>query len=67
MAQTTLARRGPALDRFRLAVAVLVVAIHTGPLASFAPGWDLWLTRGLARVAVPFFFMVTGYFLPRGN
>ena len=67
MAQTTLARRGPALDRFRLAAAVLVVAIHTGPLASFAPGWDLWLTRGLARVAVPFFFMVTGYFLARGN
>ena len=67
MAQTTLARRGPALDRFRLAAAVLVVAIHTGPLASFAPGWDLWLTRGLARVAVPFFFMVTGYFLAKGN
>ena len=56
------ARRGPALDRFRLVAAALVVAIHTGPLASFAPAWDLWLTRGLARVAVPFFFMVTGYF-----
>ncbi len=67
MTKTTPARRGPALDRFRLAAAVLVVAIHTGPLASFAPGWDLWLTRGLARVAVPFFFMVTGYFLAKGN
>ena len=68
MTKTTPARRGPALDRFRLAAAVLVVAIHTGPLASFAPGWDLWLTRGLARglgipdrVTSPTFTIVNEY------
>ena len=41
----------PSLDRFRLLAAVLVVAIHTGPLGSFSPVADLWLTRVLARVA----------------
>lgn len=58
-------RNVPALDWFRLVAAVLVVAIHTGPLASFSPAADLWLTRVLARVAVPYFAMVSGYFLAR--
>ena len=57
----------PSLDRFRLLAAVLVVAIHTGPLGSFSPAADLWLTRVLARVAVPYFAMVSGYFLARGH
>ena len=55
--------RGAALDRFRLIAAVLVVAIHTSPLATWTQAGDFWLTRVLARVAVPFFLMVTGYFL----
>ena len=57
----------PALDWFRLAAAVLVVCIHTSPLESFAPLWDFWLTRVLARVAVPFFLMVSGHFLATGG
>ncbi len=61
------ARKFPALDAFRLAAAVLVVTIHTSPLGGFAPLADLWLTRVLARVAVPFFLMVSGYFLARGG
>ena len=60
-------RSVPALDWFRLAAAVLVVAIHTGPLDSFSPVADLWLTRVLARVAVPYFAMVSGYFLAQKN
>lgn len=59
--------RRPALDRFRLAAAVLVVCIHTGPLSSVSTGWDFWLCRVLARVAVPFFLMVSGYFLARSE
>lgn len=51
------------LDRFRLAAAALVVAIHTSPLASFDEGADFFLTRVLARIAVPFFLMVTGQFV----
>lgn len=54
------------LDRFRLAGALLVVAIHTSPLTFISAEADFFLTRILARVAVPFFLMVTGQFvLPR--
>ena len=54
------------LDRFRIAAALLVIAIHTSPLASFHEGADFFLTRVLARIAVPFFFMVTGQFVAAG-
>ncbi len=54
-----------ALDRFRLLAAALVVAIHTSPLAGVSEAADFWLTRVLARIAVPFFMMVSGYFLAR--
>lgn len=57
----------PALDRFRLLAAVLVVCIHTGPLSSISDRWDFWLTRVLARTAVPFFLMVSGYFLAQSD
>lgn len=54
------------LDYFKIAAAFLVVAIHTSPLASFSAEADFAFTRVAARIAVPFFFMVTGYFtLPR--
>ena len=58
-------RQGPALDRFRLLAAVLVVCNHTGPLDSLSPTADFFLTRVLARLAVPFFFIVSGYFLAK--
>lgn len=51
------------LEYFRLAAAFLVVAIHCSPLTSFSGIADFVLTRAAARVAVPFFFMVTGYFV----
>lgn len=51
------------LDAFKLAAAFLVVAIHTSPLTTFSPTGDFFLTRVLARVAVPFFFLVTGQFV----
>ena len=57
-------RRGiPALDWFRLLAAVLVVCNHTSPLGEISPTADFLLTRVLARIAVPFFLMVSGYFL----
>lgn len=52
------------LDRFRLIAALLVIAIHTSPLASFSGEGDFFFTRVLARIAVPFFLMVTGFFFP---
>ena len=51
------------LDRFKFIAAFLVVAIYTSPLSSFSANADFLLTRVLARTAVPFFLMVTGYFL----
>lgn len=53
----------PAIDRFKLLAAFLVIAIHTSPLTSLSPEADYILARVLARIAVPFFFMVTGYFV----
>lgn len=51
------------LDYFRLFAAFLVIAIHTYPLSSFNSELDFIFTRILARMAVPFFLMVSGYFL----
>lgn len=55
--------RAPGIDRFRILAALMVVAIHTGPLSSFSPTADFLVTYCLGRVGVPFFFMVTGYFV----
>lgn len=54
------------LDWFRLLAAFLVVTIHTSPLGGISEWADLTLTRIVGRVAVPFFFMVTGYFVLAG-
>ena len=50
-------------DLCKIAAAFLVVAIHTSPLVSFSADADFILTRVFARVAVPFFLMVSGFFL----
>lgn len=51
------------IDMFRLLAALLVVAVHTSPLYSINPFADFLLTRILARLAVPFFFATSGFFL----
>lgn len=51
------------IDYFRVIAAFLVVAIHTSPLADVNGTADFMLTRILARIAVPFFFMTSGFFL----
>ena len=62
-------RRPPpaALDCFRPLAAALVAAIHTSPLSSYTDLGDFLLTRVLGRAAVPFFLMVSGYFLARSQ
>ena len=57
----------PVLDVCRLAAALLVITIHTAPLSDVNTEADFFLTRVLARVAVPYFFMLTGYFLEKGQ
>lgn len=56
-------RKYPRIDAFRLIAALFVIAIHTSPLRSYSPYGDFIVTRVLGRVAVPFFFMVSGFFL----
>lgn len=51
------------LDWFCIISAILVITIHTSPLLSFAELPNFILTRIIARVAVPFFLMVSGFFL----
>ncbi len=58
--------RNPYVDGFRIGAAILIVAIHTSPLESYSELADFILTRIVARVAVPFFLMVTGYYVLPG-
>lgn len=58
----TARRAYPGVDRFRLAAALLVICIHTAPLASFSETADFAL-KTAARLAVPFFFAATGFFV----
>jgi len=51
------------IDYFRFAAALLVIAVHTSPLLSYSETGNFILTRIIARIAVPFFFMTTGFFL----
>jgi serine/alanine racemase len=44
------------IDWMRLIAAVLVITIHTSPLASYNTTGDFILTRVIARVAVPFYY-----------
>ena len=57
------ARSYRGIDLFRIAAALLVVAIHTSPLASYSATADFILTREIARTAVPFFFFSFGFFV----
>lgn len=54
------------IDYFRIIASLLVIAIHTSPLKSFSETADFFLTGVAARVAVPFFFMASGFFLLSG-
>lgn len=51
------------IDYFRFIAALLIITIHTSPLVSFSETGDFILTRVIARVAVPFFFMTSGFFM----
>ena len=51
------------IDIFRFFAALLVVSIHTSPLICFSETANFILTRVIARVAVPFFLMTSGFFV----
>lgn len=53
----------PYIDSMRIVAAVLVICIHISPLVQINIDADFILTRIIARIAVPFFFITTSYFL----
>ncbi|WP_419873524.1 acyltransferase family protein [Candidatus Pristimantibacillus sp. PTI5] len=53
------------LDWLKFATALLVVANHTGPLHAYHAYADFLLSGVLTRIAVPLFFMSTGFFFFR--
>ena len=53
------------IDFFRIIACIFVIAIHTAPLYQINKDIDLLFTRGLCRLAVPFFFVTSGFFLIR--
>ncbi|MDQ6420978.1 acyltransferase [Paenibacillus sp. LHD-117] len=61
MSSNSASRRYGGIDAVKLAAAFLVVAIHTGPLLTYGEYSEFLLTGILARLAVPFFFMASGY------
>ena len=51
------------IDKFRIIAAILIIAIHIFPFASINETVDFVFTHVICRIGVPFFFMVTGYFV----
>lgn len=51
------------IDFLRFVGAILVVTLHASPLREIAPSANIIVTEGIARIAVPFFFIASGYFL----
>lgn len=54
-----------ALDYFRLVFAVAVVSIHIPPFADVNNVLNYYLQQVLPHLAVPFFFLASGFFLHR--
>ena len=59
MERSTFSSRQESFDFLKFFLAFLVVVIHTG----FAGYAGLGI-KAFARIAVPMFFMITGYYLP---
>ncbi|MBE6794735.1 MAG: acyltransferase [Ruminococcaceae bacterium] len=52
-----------AIDLTKFIFAILVVSIHTNPLEAYTEFGNWFLIDVVAGLAVPFFFMASGYFL----
>lgn len=50
------------IDVARVIAAFLVVCVHTDPLMTYSTTGNYFLVSVLARLAVPFFFVVSGFF-----
>lgn len=55
-------KRYNAIDLARIIAAVLVICVHTDPLFHYSSTGNYFLVTVLARLAVPFFFVTSGFF-----
>ena len=55
----------PGIDLVKPVLALLVIWIHTAPLARIAPTVNTYVTAGAARLAVPLYLAISGYLLFR--
>lgn len=51
------------LDYAKLIAAFVVIAIHTSPLEEINKNLNYYIVYVIGRIAVPLFFMITGYFI----
>lgn len=56
-------KKNQGIEQFRVILAMMVVAIHCLPLHHSWPDGDILITLTLFRIAVPFFFMISGYYV----
>lgn len=54
--------RNCSIDIFRYFCAILIVIIHTNPLADYGANISYITSQVITRIGVPFFFAVAGYF-----
>ncbi len=55
--------RNVTLDYFKIFLSILVITIHIGPLSATYPLLNWLISQGIARIAVPCFFVINGYYL----
>lgn len=55
-------KRINSIDIFRLYCSILVVAIHINPFSDINSNLGYFVSQILSRIAVPFFFCVSGYY-----
>ena len=61
--QETTNKKQMSMDKFRIVCAILIVAIHIYPLASINENLDFAFTHIFCRIGVPFFLMISGFFV----
>ena len=56
-------KRYDSINIMRIICAFLVISLHTSIFASINLGLNSIIAKGISRIAVPFFFISTGYFM----
>lgn len=51
------------IDFMKFICSIMVIAIHTSPLENISNDLNYILINSICRIAVPFFFIASGYFL----